>query len=163
MPAVMRLACSRCDFARDGIQAVTIVIKADGSEVICPHPLEARYAEEATGLSWKELRRASRIRYRCAMVCLGCGDLGYYGPDQLGTGPARATHIGNTVRSVRRREARLHQCRICGRHDLEPLMVDETEWELWGQLWNWVRDKPNGPFCPACHIGQLRSRMTAIS
>ena len=83
MPAVMQLACRRCDFAREGIQAVTIFIKADGSEVICPHPLETRYAEEATGLSWKELKRASRIRYRCGMVCLGCGDLGYYGPVSL--------------------------------------------------------------------------------
>jgi len=163
MPAIMRLACSQCDFVRQGIQSLTIVIKSDGSEVICPHPLEPTYAEEATGSSWSELRRAGRIRYRLAMVCLGCGDLGYYGPDQLGAGLARATHIGNTVRSVRRREARMHRCRACGQGRLEPLKVDETEWELWGQLWNWVRRKPNGPFCPACHVGQLRSRMTGIS
>lgn len=163
MPAIMRLGCRRCDFAREGIQAVTIVIKTDGSELICPHPLELMYAEKATGLSWSELRRKGRIRYRCGMVCLACGDLGYYGPDQLGEGAARATHISNTVRSVRRREARKHRCRACGRGDLEPLVVNETERELWVQLWNWVRGKPNGPFCPVCHVGQLRSQMTAIS
>jgi hypothetical protein len=163
MPAIMSLACNRCNFARKGIQNLTVVIKADGEEVICPHPLESTYAEEATGLSWSELSRAGRIRYRSALVCLGCGELDYYGPDQLGEGMARWTHIGNIVRSVRRREARMHRCRACGYHDLEPLKVDETEWEIWGQLFNWIRGKPNGPFCPACHVGQLRSRMTAIS
>ncbi len=42
-------------------------------------------------------------------------------------------------------------------------MVDETEWELWVQLWNWVRGKQNAPICPACHRGRLQSQMTAIS
>jgi hypothetical protein len=114
-------------------------------------------------MSLIELTRAGRIRYRYAMVCLNCGDLDYYGPDQLGAGQSRVTHIGNIVRSVRRREARMHHCRACGGDALEPLMVDETELELWVQLWNWVRGKPNGPICPVCHLGRLRSRMTAIS
>ena len=163
MPAIMRIACTVCDYAREGSQSLTILIKSDGSELICPHPVESMVAEEATGMSWRELRRARRIRYRQGMVCLGCGELGYYGPDQVGAGPRRATKIGNIVTSVRRREARMHRCRACGRGALEPLMVDETEWELWGQLWNWVRGKPNGPFCPVCHVGQLRSEMTAVS
>lgn len=163
MPAIMRIACSLCDFARGGSQSTTVVLKADGSELICPRPIESMVAEQATGMSWRELRRAGRIRYRYAMVCLGCGELGYYGPDQLGAGPRRATHIGNIVRSVRRREARMHRCRACRRDALEPLMVDETEWELWVQLWNWVRGKQNGPICPACHLGRLQSQMTAIS
>jgi len=163
MPAVMRIACNRCDYARRGIASITVAIKADGSEVVCPHPLEVARAEEATGLRWRELERAGRIRYRYAMICLGCGELEYYGPDQLGMSPRRRTHIGRIVSSVRSREALMHVCRGCGRNTLRPLHLDETEWEILVEFWNWVRGKPKGPICPSCHLGRLSSQMVAIS
>ena len=159
----MRIACNQCDYARRAIASITVAIKADGSEVVCPHPIEFTRAEEATGLSWRELKRAGRIRYRYAMVCLGCGELDYYGPDQLGTGPRQPTHIGSIVRKIRRREAGMHRCRACGLNTLQPLHLDETEWEILVEFWNWIRGKPNGPICPSCHLGRLRSDMVAIS
>ena len=163
MPAIMRIGCNRCDYAQTGSQSITIAIKEDGSEVECLHPLERTMAEEATGASWKQLVREGRIRYRYALVCLSCGDLGYHGPDQLGEGPRRWTHIGNIVSGVTRKDARKHSCERCGRNTLYPLMADETELEILLQFFNWLRGRPSRPLCPVCHTGRLEASMRAIS
>jgi hypothetical protein len=163
MPAVMLIACNTCDYTKRGIQSVTVAIRADGSEEVCPHPVERTYAERATGLPWPQLVRQGRIRYRYGLVCLGCGELDYYGPDQLGKGPRRWTHIGNIVSSVTTRQARAHVCRGCGLNALHPLVWNETEREILLEFWNWLQGRPNGPVCPACHLGRLSSQMVAMS
>jgi hypothetical protein len=163
MPAVIQLRCKRCDYEVSGIKSITIAIKSDGSEAVCPHPLERREAEAATGESWKQLARRGRIRYRYAMACLGCGELDYYGRDQLGEPQRHWTHIGNIISSVTTREARRYSCEHCGRNQLYPLARDETEGEILREFFNWLRGVPNGPVCPACHTGRLHAAMVAIS
>ena len=163
MPAIMRMSCNHCDYAKEGSQSVTLAIRTDGSEVVCGHPVERMIAEKATGESWKDLVRQRRIRYRFGLVCLNCGELGYYGPDQLGHPPRRATHIVNVVSSVTTKEAGRYSCTACGLAKLYPLMVDLTQREIAREFVNWLRGLPNGPICPKCRAGRLRSYLVAVS
>ena len=79
------------------------------------------------------------------MVCLNCGDLEYYGRDQLRTDPRR------------------HRCQACGLNTVKPLAAFDSEWAIFLEFLNWVRRKPSGPICPLCHLGRLSSQMVGIS
>lgn len=160
MPGIFEVSCDRCDYRIEAIMSITLVIKDDGTEVICPHPLEYRTAEAETGRAWRDLLREGRIAWRHGFVCLGCGEFGYYGPDQLRK-PARGMgHIGNITHQPTPREASEYACRACGGRDMHPLCGDTgcltTLLELLG------RKRPRVA-CPKCRDGQLTSELVAIS
>jgi hypothetical protein len=73
VPGAFHVACETCDFERSASASDALVQLADGSEKICPHPLERRTAEEKTGVSWRHLVSTDRVRYRYAAICGYCG------------------------------------------------------------------------------------------
>ena len=161
MPGLYTLKCDRCDFhVGPRVMSITLAVKDDGREIICPHPSEVRTAEGATGKKWHDLMREGRILYRYGFVCLACGKFGYYGPDQL-HGPARRlTHIGNIVHQPTTNEAKNYTCTSCGKKAMYPLCGDTGCLLAILNLLGLFRKRVA---CPKCNGGNLRSELVAIS
>lgn len=115
MPGVYEITCSECDLQVKAL-ASTWVVMADGTEHLCPHPLERRKAEEATGESFAKLTRDGRVRYKQPLICLACGEHGDYT-----CAPAR-THVGSIVRGPTPKETKALRCASCGAAALYPIV-----------------------------------------
>ena len=140
MPGIFRVTCEACDFERTDSASVTMVILADGSEAICPHPGERLTAEEKTGESWRELVSAGRIAYRYSAICGHCGELDYY---EVG---GRVGHIRSITHQPTAAEL-ADTCASCGQAQLHPVADRRMEDVL----------------CPHCGDGNLRSKLIAVS
>jgi hypothetical protein len=161
MPGIYVLKCDRCDFnVGPHITSLTFAVKDDGTEVVCPHPCERWAAEEATGKDWRVLVDEQRLRYRYGLICLNCGEFGYYGPDQLRNPPVGFTDIGNIVHHPSSSEARYYTCNSCGKKALYPVCGDTGC--LLGLL-NLVGLFRKKTACPRCKDGSISSEMVAIS
>lgn len=159
MPGIYRVTCSSCDYSVSGVMSSTRVLLTDGTEHICPHPLEMNIAEKKTGETWSALVRQNRIIYRYALFCLCCGELNYYGPRDLATG-SDAHHIWNIVHQPSKREAERYKCKACDAQSLYPL-CGETGCLL--ALLNLVGLFRARIRCPKCKRGFVNSDMYAIS
>jgi predicted nucleic-acid-binding Zn-ribbon protein len=144
MPGIFRVSCSHCDFTTSrAIAAETSVQMADGTEEVCPHPLERRIAEERTGLPWKRLTAEGRIRYRYAAVCASCGAVDYYEPEE----PGRRGLARSIVAQPSHRDFAQTPCVHCGAS------------RLYG-----IADRDIGTVdCPICGHGRLSTKLTAVS
>lgn len=160
MPGIYQMACGSCDYSVQGIMSLTSVVLDDGSEKICPHPLERRTAEGATGKSWSALWHANRLVYRYALVCLACGKLDYYGPRDLSPTVQAGGHIGSIVHQPNKLEASAYSCKACGVKQLYPLCGQTGCLLALLQLFGFFREKV---MCPKCQKGLLRIEMVAIS
>ena len=78
LPGTWRVSCPECSYEHQSAGSITMVVRDDGTEAICPEPDTLRIAEETTGKRWGELEAAGRIRKRAAQVCLSCGALDFY-------------------------------------------------------------------------------------
>jgi hypothetical protein len=162
MPGVFRVSCSSCGFEREGVAAITIVVGNNGSEIECPHPAEVRTAEEATGMEWRELVSQQRIRHRHALVCLDCGRLDYYGPDQL---PATAHVVAKNqswaaTSHMSPKQAKQFSCSGCSNPSLYPLSGNPgcLAW-----VWALMARSQEQVNCPMCRKGVLRFEIIAVS
>lgn len=142
MPMIYRIWCGSCSFRVPAIQYGEVyVTQDDGSELLCGHPGEEAAAEEATGMSWKELRRTDRIVFRRDMLCLSCGNRDHY-------------------RQIRRGVLSPNRCTACQAERL--VGVDEMPGCLLSIAGLLVPRRPNLP-CPRCKRGRLREEVCAIS
>jgi hypothetical protein len=116
---------------------------ADGTEEVCPHPLERDVAEERTGLPWKRLTAEGRIRYRYAAVCAACGAVEYYEPEQ----PRRRGHTWSVVAQPSHRELAHTPCLRCGASALYGIADSDLR----------------AVACPICGRGRLSTKLTARS
>lgn len=121
MPDLYILYCDSCDYVVKGVMSQTSVIMNDGSEMVCPHPIERLTAERATGETWCDLQEANRLVYRYALACLSCGKMDYYGPHDLDRGIRADSHIGSIVHRPSLDEAKRYTCRSCGEKALYPI------------------------------------------
>lgn len=126
------LYCTLCTFEQQSAATITMVVREDGSEALCPEPNARRTAEEATGTPWDTLVAAGRVRERHALVCLSCGGNEFYAWSGL------------------RKEAAHLVCRACGKPGLYPIS-GETGC-LTAPLASFRR-----PACPICKDGRLVS------
>ena len=161
MPGIYRLKCDSCEYSVQGGMSQTSVVREDGSEeAIGPNPLMFRMAEEATGKSWKELKRTHRIVYRYALTCLSCGKLDYYGPRDIQGDSSGRSHIGSIVyHEPSIREAERYTCRSCGKSVLYPL-CGQTSW--FPTLWKLIGVGRRKVYCPMCKTGSLSSERLGI-
>lgn len=123
MPAIFRLACDSCPYAVEGVTSAIWVIRDDGSEAICPHPLEFLFASEETGRPWDELERNGRLLHRSARVCLECGHLGYSSGPGATCSECRGRRLellggesgclGGLLVALGLRRAKVHTCPKC--------------------------------------------------
>jgi hypothetical protein len=156
MPGIYEVRCDHCDYKADGSSYLAVTMP-DGTEEICPHPMEIEHAEIVTKEKWSTLMKQGRIRYRHAMFCRECGVVDYYGSDH----PRQMTHLGNPVHTPTRDEATGYRCLSCGKDALFPM--------IWGRgcLLSLVEKvgllKKIEVACPKCKTGKLNSGVTAIS
>lgn len=161
MPVIWKLNCSNCDLSQAAFPMSHICVALDdGSEVVCPHPGEARIAERATGKTWEELAKAGRLYNRFALLCLACGELDYYCTRDLAryvmpTG--RGPRLGESMPPG---EAGEHACKACGERQL-CFLENETGCRLaLARLIGLGRPRP---MCPKCAKGRLRLEHHGIS
>ncbi len=140
--------------------SLTSVVLNEGAEKICPHPCEVSIAEEATGMRWSELRRANRIRYRFALACLVCGELGYYGPSDLKDDVRAGGHIASIVHQPSPKSAGKFACRSCGHQSLYPICGNTGCLLGILNLFGIARRRVS---CPMCSDGGLKSDTYARS
>jgi hypothetical protein len=160
MPGAFRVTCTACDFVVESIASSTYVTLADGQEVVCPHPLERRYAEDATGLEWGALVRDGRLTYRYAFLCLGCGELVHRGPRDLRDGARPPGHLLAITHQPSLREASSYTCSSCGMARLFPVSGNSGCLASLVQL---LFRRDLRPRCPRCSAGVLSSEMFARS
>lgn len=160
MPGVFRVTCSSCDFVVESIASSTYVALADGREVVCPHPLERRYAEDATGLPWPALVRDGRLKYRYAFVCLACGELVYRGPTDLPESTRAPGHLYAITHQPSLREASSYSCSSCGLARLFPVSGNSG---CLASLTRLLLRRDHKPRCPRCSTGVLSTEMFALS
>lgn len=160
MPGIFRMSCAACSFSVEAQTSQTYVIKDDGAAEVCGHPGEVRRAESVTGVPWRELVRAGRIQVRFALLCLGCGVLDHYGPDDGPAAPA-GSHTWQIVHHPTPEQLAGVRCRSCGAARLHPITPEPG---ILRPLARWLSGKAAPrPRCPRCHAGELASRMVGIS
>lgn len=130
-----RVSCSLCSYEHQCAASITMVVRDDGTEAICPEPDTYRIAEETTGHAWDELEAAGRIRTRVAQFCLSCGAVDFYplGPagrpeDGLpchSCGRARLAVLAKAVGCILAPFARLlaPRCPLCKEGRLERALI----------------------------------------
>jgi hypothetical protein len=156
MPGIFEVRCDSCDYKVGGSSYMAVVMP-DGSEEVCPHPMEFVHAEFVTREKWSTLVRQGRIRYKEAMFCRECGAVDYYGPDH----PERILHVSNLVHISSSGEAQRFHCLSCGKNELSSL--------VWGRgcLLGLVEKtgllKKIVISCPKCKKGKLTSEVVAFS
>jgi hypothetical protein len=165
MPTIEKVSCNQCDFTTgDFVESIVLVVLDDGSELNCPHPLEVSTAEEATGKTWSELRRAGRMICRDPLLCLACGHLDYYCDrdlTKLSSSPEPGPPPSGS--SISRTTAALHPCKACGKHRLlDPNDRDGCLLALLIVLGLRRSKRPKTP-CPKCTNGTLRIELTGKS
>lgn len=121
MPGIFRVSCTSCSFMVESVASSTYVALADGQEVICPHPLERHYAEDATGLEWYALVREGRLKYRYAFVCLDCCELVHRGPADLSDSARSPSHLIAITHQPSLEEASAYTCSSCSSSRLFPV------------------------------------------
>ncbi len=132
MPAgTWRITCPLCSYEHQTTGHITMVVRDDGTEALCPAPDERRIAEETTGKRWDELEAAGRIHVRPALVCLACGALDFYALVPSGRSLAEQS------------------CRSCGQPRLV-VLAEETG--FFGALF----ERFLAPRCPICKEGRLQ-------
>lgn len=126
-----RVSCPLCSYEHQSAGSITMVVRDDGTEAICPEPDTIRIAEEATFKRWDELEAAGRIRTRVAEFCLSCGALDFY------------------ALAPSNRPAPDTVCRSCGRARLAVLAEEAgCLLALFARLL--------APRCPICKEGRLQ-------
>ncbi len=160
MPGLYRLYCDSCTYEIKDGASITIVLVDDGTEKICPHPLERRAAEEATGMQWRELEKANRIRYRFAYACLNCGHKDFYELGGSLRDGVRHDHIYSITYQPTVADANGQACISCGHKELYPIC---GEGSIISDIKNFVGIKKQPVLCPICKTGALHSEMFAIS
>ena len=131
LPGTWRVSCPLCSYEHQSAGSITMVVRDDGTEAICPEPDALRIAEETTGKRWDDLVAAGRIRTRAAQVCLSCGALDFYSL------------------TPSRRPSPEYACRSCGQPRLF-VLAEET-----GCL-GALLDRFLAPRCPVCKEGRLQ-------
>jgi len=154
MASNYRIRCTVCDFRREGALSQTVVNLDNRTETVCLAGREVETAMDVTGRLWYELVSEGRILYRYGLVCLKCGALDYYGPDQLHQEPLHQIHHYNMVHHPSPGEASFYACRHCGTRSLYPLCGDAGQQAL---LRYPARLLSRVIRCPNCRPGHLRS------
>lgn len=132
-----QVSCPLCSYEHRSASSITMVVRDDGTEAICPEPDTIRIAEETTGRRWDELMSMERIRTRAAQFCLACGALDFY---PLAPGGRVAPET---------------PCRSCGKPRLA--LIAERAGCLVAPFARLL-----APRCPICKEGRLeRSRVSA--
>lgn len=161
MPVIWKLTCNKCDLSQAAFPMSHICVALDdGTEVVCPHPGEARIAEKTTEQTWDVLAKTGRLYSRFALLCLACGDLDYYCSRDLARYVKTAAPGPHLRDSMTQGEAAEHSCKACGAQKLYCL-ESETGCRLaLARLVGVGRPRPR---CPKCAEGRLRLERHGMS